>query len=247
MHLIRAQWPAPRDVVALTTTRAGGVSSGAYASMNLGAHVGDDPAAVAANRAQLVRHLELPEEPRWLQQVHGARVIRAGSREFSDGPPDADAVVCPKGRHVLAVMTADCLPVLLCDTHGRGLAAIHCGWRSLAAGIIGKAVATLGADPDGLLAWLGPAISQPAFEVGDEVRDIFLAEIEDAAACFEPNENERWQADLYALARLYLERANVHRVFGGGYCTYRDSERFFSYRRDGKCGRMATLIYRNRA
>lgn len=247
MRLIEADWPAPDGVVAVTTTRAGGVSDGPYASLNLGDHVGDDAAAVATNRERLATQLHLPSEPRWLAQVHGTRVVRAGGSAFDAGPPVADAAVCLRGRHVLAVLTADCLPIVLCDTEGRGLAALHCGWRSLAGGIVDAAIRALGVPAASLLAWLGPAISQPAFEVGDDVRDAFLAGIEDAAHCFDANARGRWQADLYGLARLYLERAGVTGVYGGGLCTFGDEARFYSYRRDGQCGRMATLIFRRGA
>lgn len=247
MQLIEADWPAPPGVVALTTTRTGGVSRGRYASLNLGDHVGDAPDAVAANRVRLADALRLPSEPRWLAQVHGTRVVRAGGDAFDAGPPEADATVCLRGRQVLAVLTADCLPIVLCDTRGPGIAALHCGWRSLAGGLVDAAIRALGAEPGNLLAWLGPAISQPAFEVGDDVRDAFLAGIEDAAQCFTANAGGRWQADLYGLARLYLERAGVAGIHGGGLCTAGDRERFFSYRRDGQCGRMATLIFRRDA
>lgn len=247
MRLIPADWPAPEEVMALATTRIGGVSRGPFESLNFGDHVGDDGDAVRANRAQLVKHLTLRAEPRWLTQVHGARVVRAGSPEFAEGPPVADAIVCHKGREALAIMTADCVPVMLCDLNARGLAAIHCGWRSLAAGIIGRTVQMLGGDPAGFMAWLGPGISQSAFEVGDDVRDIFLADVEDAAACFEPNENDRWQADLEGLVKLYLARAGVGRIYASSLCTYSDPELFFSYRRDGQCGRMVSLIYRKTA
>jgi YfiH family protein len=243
VQLIAADWPVA-GVLAGTTTRAGGVSEGIYAALNLGAHVGDEPAAVAENRRRLVAGLALKEEPRWLQQVHGIEVVRTDSPSFLAGPPAADAVVCRGGAAVLGILTADCLPVLLCNTHTPDIAAIHCGWRSLAGGIIEATVGSLEGGTSGLMAWLGPAISQPAFEVGDEVRDLFLAGIEGAAGCFEQNARGRWQADLYALARLYLARAGIDRVYGGDLCTYDDPDRFYSYRRDGPCGRMATLITR---
>ncbi len=247
MRVIEACWPAPAAVSAGTTTRQGGVSTGPYATLNLGAHVGDDPDAVTANRQQLIRHLALEGEPRWLNQVHGANVVQADSAMFTAGPPAADAVVCRNGNAVLAILTADCLPVLLCDTESPGIAAIHCGWRGLAAGIIEATVEAMNVDTSGLMAWLGPAISQRAFEVGDEVRDLFLAGIEDAARCFEPNAKERWQADLYGLARLYLARTGISRIYGGAHCTFGDAGRFFSYRRDGQCGRMASFICRHGA
>lgn len=247
MRLIHADWPAPAGVLACTMTRQGGVSTGPYAELNLGAHVGDDPAAVAENRTRLGNVLDLPATPRWLGQVHGTRVIRAGAALFDAGPPAADAVVCHRGKQVLAILTADCLPVLFCDRHSNAIGAAHCGWRGLAGGVIEATVRELEVPPDRLIAWLGPAISQDAFEVGDEVRDLFLAGIEGAAECFEPNTNGRWQADLYALARLYLARAGVVQVYGGTHCTYRNPDLFFSYRRDGQCGRMASVIFRKDA
>ena len=240
VDIIAADWPAPPGVVAGATTRAGGVSSGPYASLNLGDHVGDDAAAVAENRRRLVEAAGLPGEPAWLRQVHGDRVIEADGR----AAPEADGAVSTDGGTVLGILTADCLPILLCSTESAGIAALHCGWRSLAAGIVGNAVAHLDAPPSTLLAWLGPAISPPAFEVGPEVRAAFLAGVDDAAACFEPNERGRWQADLFALARRYLAAAGIEAVYGGGVCTYADDGRFFSYRRDGTTGRMASYIAR---
>ena len=242
MQLIAADWPAPAGVIAGTTTRAGGVSGGRYASLNLGLHVGDDPGAVLENRRRLVAALGLPAEPRWLDQVHGAAVIDSDALDPVAAPPVADAAVSPSGKSVLGILTADCLPILLCDTNSPAIGALHCGWRSLAAGIVEASVRKLGVDPEGLLAWLGPAISQPAFEVGDDVRDLFLAGIEGAAACFVPNRNGRWQADLVALARLYLARAGVAQVYGGGWCTAGRADLFYSYRRDGPTGRIASVV-----
>ncbi len=238
IKLVHAEWPAPKGIFAATTTRSGGVSEGPWKSLNLGAHAGDRPDAVAENRRRLVDEAGLAREPVWLQQVHGTRVVRA-----EDGPPqEADAVVST-GRPI-GVLTADCLPVLLCSSAGDEIAALHCGWRSLSGGIVANTVDAMRSVAGDLMAWLGPAISQPAFEVGDEVRDIFLAGVEDAASCFLPNENGRWQADLYGLARRYLAAAGVPAVFGGGFCTRSDEDAFFSYRRDGETGRMATVIAR---
>ncbi len=236
---IRANWPAPAGVVAGCTTRLGGVSIGAYESLNLGAHVGDRADRVARNRALFVHETGLPAEPAWLRQVHGTVVHRMRP---GDVTPEADAAVTLSGDMVLGILTADCLPVLICSSTGPELAAIHCGWRSLAGGIVGNTVTAMGTDPAGLLAWLGPAISQPAFEVGAEVRDAFLILNPDSASCFIANERGRWQADLYGLARLELEAAGISQVHGGGLCTFGDSARFFSYRRDGQCGRMASFI-----
>lgn len=244
---IPADWPAPNGVIAGTTTRVGGISSGIYASLNLGAHVGDDPAAVAENRARFVAMCGLPREPDWLNQVHGTAVrIAAGTDGVAADTAEADAAIARDPSTVVAVLTADCLPILLCAGSGAEIAAIHAGWRGLAAGVIAVTVSRMATAPGELLAWLGPAISQAAFEVGDEVRQAFVGREAATATCFEPNENGRWQADLYALARLQLHRAGVGAVYGGDLCTYGDPDRFFSYRRDGRCGRMASFIGRKR-
>lgn len=239
---IRAEWPAPAGIIAGTTTRRGGVSDGNYRSMNLGDHVGDDAACVAENRRRFVAGCGLDAEPDWLTQVHGTAVRVAGNA----APREADAAVAREPGATVAVLTADCLPMLLCADSGDEIAAIHAGWRGLAAGVVGATLANMRTPPGRLLAWFGPAISQPAFEVGDEVRAAFVAGDAGAKACFLPNERGRWQADLYALARRQLEAAGVGGVHGGGLCTVGDSERFFSYRRDGQCGRMATFIHRRR-
>lgn len=232
-------WPAPPRVGALVTTRAGGVSQGAYASCNLGAQVGDDPAAVAENRRRL--SARLPAEPLWLTQVHGNRVVRAGAAAQG---AEADAAFTRQAGTVCAVLTADCLPVLLCARDGGAVAAIHAGWRGLAAGVIEATVVALGADA--LMAWLGPAIGPQAFEVGEEVRAAFVAADAGAAAAFHPTTDGRWLADIYLLARRRLQRLGIADVYGGGECTRRDRARFYSYRRDGRTGRMASLIWRER-
>ena len=240
MQWIMADWPAPDGIIAGTTTRIGGVSDGAYASMNLGGHVGDDQAHVAENRRRFVAGCGLPAEPDWLTQVHGTAVRVDGTT----APVEADAAISRKPGAVLAVLTADCLPILLCADSGDEIAAIHAGWRGLAAGIVDATLANLQAAPGQLAAWFGPAISQAAFEVGGEVRAAFIARDAGAEGCFLQNERGRWQADLYGLARRQLEAAGVGVIHGGGMCTVADSERFFSYRRDGQCGRMATFIHR---
>jgi len=242
MQWIRAEWPAPAGVVAGTTTRHGGVSEGQYESMNLGAHVDDDPACVAENRRRFVTGCGLDTEPDWLTQVHGTGVRLAGET----APQEADAAIACEPGAAVAVLTADCLPILLCADGGDEIAAIHAGWRGLAAGIVGATLANMRTPPGRLLAWFGPAISQPAFEVGDEVRAAFVAGDAGAKACFLTNERGRWQADLYALARRQLEAAGVGAVHGGDLCTVGDQKRFFSYRRDGQCGRMATFIHLKR-
>ena len=187
---------------------------------------------------------DLPAEPLWLNQVHGATVLSAGDPAFDDVPPDADAIIASKAKAVIAVKTADCLPVLLCSRSGDEIAAAHCGWRGLAAGVLANTVAAMAAPPDDLLVWFGPAISQAAYEVGAEVREAFVSVDGEAAACFESNDNGRWQADLYGLARLTLAAAGVTQIFGGGLCTFTDSKRFFSYRRERSTGRIVSFIYR---
>lgn len=241
IEIIAADWPA--RAIAGTTTRTGGVSTGPYRSLNLATHVGDEPRNVAENRRRLVAACGLPAAPFWIEQVHGCDVAFADEHEPQAPPPTADASVSLSGRHVLAVLTADCLPVVLSSSSADELGIAHCGWRSLSGGIIGATVDAMASAAGDLVAWLGPAISQPAFEVGDDVRDLFLAGVEGAAGCFAPNENGRWQADLYGLARLHLSAAGVRQVTGGGLCTAADRGRFFSHRRDGRCGRMATFVF----
>lgn len=242
IEIVAAEWGAA-CAVAGTTTRSGGVSEGAYRSLNLAAHVGDRPQNVRENRRRLVAHAQLPAEPLWLNQVHGSDVVYAEEAAAATTPLSADAIVSRDGSHVLGILTADCLPIVLCSRSSAAIAALHCGWRSLSGGIVAAAVNAMTSAPAELSAWLGPAISASAFEVGDEVRDAFLAGIEDAASCFRPNAAGRWQADLYRLARLYLGATGVERVCGGGLCTLADAGRFFSHRRDGRCGRMATFVY----
>jgi len=181
----------------------------------------------------------LSGKPCWLKQVHGTDVVVAG---LFDSPPAADASVSDDSRYFCVVRSADCLPVLLCSADGRAVAAAHAGWRGLVAGVVENTIAKMAADPAGLLAWLGPAISQASFEVGDEVREAFLARDADAASCFASNDRDRWQADLYGLARQRLIAAGVVRIFGGGFCTYNDEQRFHSYRRDPDCGRTVSFV-----
>ncbi len=263
---ITPDWPAPPRVKAAATLRSGGVSLGAFSSLNLGSHVGDDPAAVAENRRLLQGALALPTQPVWLNQVHGIDVIDAGAyrcRENSAScvagpddsrgssphlaaeasPPTADASVASERGAVCVVMTADCLPVLFCDRHGTRVGAAHAGWRGLAGGVLGATIEALQVPPAQLMAWLGPAIEQDAFEVGAEVRDQFLKLGAENQAAFHSNPRGRWQADLYQLARNELARLGVTAVYGGGFQCFADSKRFFSYRRENRTGRMATLVW----
>jgi YfiH family protein len=215
------------------------VSSAPYAQLNVAAHVGDAAADVAANRNRLAAAARLPSEPVWLEQVHGTRVLDLDR----DSLTAADGAATGRAGVVCAVLTADCLPVLFCDRAGRRVAAVHAGWRGLLNGILPAAVRTLGTEPAQLLAWIGPAIGAAAFEVGADVREPFVARAPSAAARFVPNARGRWQADLNGLARDDLAAAGVTAVFGGGFCTYTESARFFSHRREAPCGRMASLIW----
>lgn len=237
-HCIIPDWPAPAQVKALQTTRLGGVSSAPYDSFNLGDHVGDVPLAVARNR-MLLNHL-LPSEPVWLEQVHGTLVANADNASCL---PQADACIARHRAAVCVVMTADCLPVLLCDKQGSVVGAAHAGWKGLAAGVIEATVQTMSIAPQNLMAWLGPAISQDAFEVGEEVRDTFMKYDSQTASAFIPGQSGKWFADIYALARLRLNALGITQIYGGNYCTYRESDKFFSYRRDGMTGRMGTFIW----
>lgn len=231
-------WPAPENVRALQTTRQGGMSAAPYASLNLGDHVGDEPLAVERNR-MLLEPL-LPSEPVWLKQVHGTATINAGHTTCW---PEGDACVSSHPGAVCVVMTADCLPVLLCDEQGSVVGAVHAGWRGLCDGIIESTVRAMNVPPGTLMAWFGPAIGPSAFEVGEEVRTAFIARQREAAAAFMPGISGKWHADIYQLARLRLNTLGVTHIYGGGLCTYTDHERFFSYRRDGVTGRMGTFIW----
>lgn len=242
MNWIEPDWPAPAKVRALSTTRDGGISEGVFQGLNLGAHVGDDPGRVEANRALLQQAAGIPGRLNWLNQVHGV-AVHPVSNDYG-AVPDADAACARDAGLACIVMTADCLPVLFCDKAGTRVAAAHAGWRGLHAGVLEASIAAMGCEPSDILAWLGPAIGPTAFEVGGEVRDAFMAEQAEAVAAFVPSVNEgKWLADIYQLARLRLARAGVTAVYGGEHCTFGEEERFFSYRRDGQTGRMASIIW----
>lgn len=238
------QWPAPASVHAAFTLREGGVSTGPFGTLNLGAQVGDLADAVAENRRRVQHALGLNASPLWLEQVHGTAVFDPGSRGLTEAAR-ADAVVVRRPGAIGAIQVADCLPVLFATPDGTAVAAAHAGWRGLAAGVLEATVAQLGGEPSGLLAWLGPAIGREHFEVGEEVRHAFLEADPAAQSAFTRNARGRWQCDLTQLARQRLRGAGVTRVFGGTWCTYADRARFFSFRRDGQCGRMAALIWRD--
>jgi polyphenol oxidase len=245
---IAPAWPAPPTVHAASSLRIGGISPAPWGSLNLGDHVGDDPARVTENRLRLARALGLPEAPAWLAQVHGREILRLEDAALPADPTADGAVTGRRGR-VLAILTADCLPVLFCTRDGRRIAAAHAGWRGLADGVLEAAVAALKVPVDEVLAWIGPGIGANAYEVGDEVRDACLESAPSGVgteACFAPGRPGRWQFDLAGLARQRLEALGVAGVYGGEWCTFSDPARFFSHRRDGAAGatgRMATLIW----
>ena len=246
--VLRADWPAPPGVHALTTQRGpAGDSAPPFDRFNFGnrsAADGDDPAVVDGNRVLLERGLDLPSAPRWLRQVHGTGVVRFGA-DARDDEPEADAAVTDTPGVVLAILTADCLPVVFAADDGSELGAAHAGWRGLAAGVLEATVAALRTPPSRLLAWLGPAAGPQAYEVGAEVYDAFVARDAGAAEAFAATRPGHWRVDLYALARRRLAAAGVTRVSGGGLCTITDAARFFSHRRDRRTGRMATLVWRD--
>lgn len=240
--LLMPEWPVSRAVRAAFTLRMGGVSAPPFDSLNLGAHVGDDTAAVAENRRRVRERLSLPAEPDWIEQVHGTRVANLDEARDAERAP-ADAVLTRTPGRVCAVQVADCMPVLIAARDASAVAVAHAGWRGLAAGVLEQTVATLGIPSAELIVWLGPAISARHFEVGGEVRAAFLAHDPGAGAAFAPNARGRWQCDLTALARRRLAALGIGEICGGSWCTFADQSRFFSFRRDGRCGRMAALVW----
>ncbi len=248
IKVIEPDWPAPGNVRAFCTTRGGGYSEGAYTSLNLADHVGDSPASVSRNRALLADMFATGTSFQWLRQVHGTNVVQAPEA----GAPEADAVWTERQGVAIAVLTADCLPVLFCNREGTLVAAAHAGWRGLAAGVLEATLEALPAAPQELMAWLGPAIGASAFEVGPEVRTAFLSaggsraglSERETAAAFQPSPAQpgHFLADLNHLARQRLKAAGVTQIYAGEHCTYVESDQFFSHRRDGQTGRMASLI-----
>lgn len=235
---ITPDWPAPANVRATVSTRAGGVSQAPFDSLNLGDHVDDDPAAVAENRRRLVAAHGC--QPAWLSQVHGIEVVEADPSRIAV----ADASWSATPGIACAVLTADCLPALFCDRAGNRVAAAHAGWRGLVGGVLEATLDKLAVAPEDVLVWLGPAIGPQAFEVGAEVREAFLAEHGEAEAAFVPSRNEgRYMADIYQLARIRLAARGVTAVYGGDFCTFSDTERFYSYRRSSRTGRLASLVW----
>ncbi len=239
-NCLQPDWPAPANIKAATTLRKGGFSTGQYHSLNLAMHVGDDVDKVQQNRALIQSSLNLPAEPVWLEQVHGNKVVNAATAGINE---QADASYSDRLGVVCAVMTADCLPLLLCDTEGSCIAAVHAGWRGLLAGVIANTVKAM--NKDDLLVWLGPAIGPTWFQVGREVKDAFVNQDSDYSAAFTAQSREKWLADIYQLAKIHLAALGITGVYGGDFCTYSEPERFYSYRRDRQTGRMTTLIWRD--
>ena len=270
-HWLTRDWPAPANVHAATTLRSGGVSCGVYASLNPALHVGDEADLVKQNRQLIKASLGLPGDPVWLDQIHSNRAVPAhpplGGRGDSD-LQQADASYTAESGVVCAVLTADCLPLLVCTVDGSQVAAIHAGWRGLLAGVIGNTITAMQIPPSppfakggiemeltclplckrgieaDFLVWLGPAIGPECFEVGAEVRDVFLEKSPAFTPAFKQHSNDKWLADIYQLARIDLAMLGIDKIYGGDFCTVTEQERFYSYRRDKQTGRMATLIWR---
>ena len=239
-QFLHPDWPAPANVCATSTTRRGGVSTGAYASFNLAGHVGDDQARVMENRGRLRAEFQLPADPVWLNQVHGASVIDAATVPVD---VEADGAHASRKHVVCAVLTADCLPIFICNRQGTEVGLLHAGWRGLASGIVEAGLRALRTPVEELMVWFGPAIGAQAYEVGDEVRDAFVVTDSQAAAAFTAGTPGKWYMDIYGIARLRLRAHGVRSIYGGEWCTATQGDLFFSYRRDGVTGRMASLIW----
>ncbi|MEK6731740.1 MAG: peptidoglycan editing factor PgeF [Pseudomonadota bacterium] len=239
LEFIRPDWSAPKNIHAATTTRIGGTSLAPFDSLNLADHVGDDLNAVLQNRTLLQQSLNLPSEPNWLTQTHSTRVLHLPF----DQNRDADASFTTEKNVICSVLTADCLPILLCDNAGTEIAAVHAGWRGLADGIIGNTLKNFTASPKELMAWIGPAICRNKFEIDDSVRRVFMHNHIESAEAFVPSKPDHWFLDLVQIARIQLKMLGVTHIYGGKYCTYSDANRFFSYRRNPETGRIATLIW----
>ncbi|KGQ70762.1 hypothetical protein A1D23_12255 [Chelonobacter oris] len=242
MEWIKADWRLPANIKTLSSQRSGGVSVSPYDSFNLGNHVGDEASAVTANRLLLIQEGSLPQAPLFLNQIHSTTVIELPTEEAL---PDADAVYTNQAEQVCVVMTADCLPVLFASENGNEVAAAHAGWRGLSDGVLEATIGKFAAERSQIHAWLGPAIGAGAFQVGQEVRSRFIAQDPQAETAFaaDPNQPQKYLCDLYRLARQRLIKCGIRHIYGGEYCTFTQKERFFSYRRDGKTGRMASLIW----
>ncbi|MFD1093828.1 purine nucleoside phosphorylase YfiH [Providencia vermicola] len=240
--LIFPDWPQPKSVSSCSTTRAGGVSLPPFDSLNLGDHVDDRPEDVSENRQRLVELAQLPQQPVWLEQVHGTHVLHLNGSKIKN--KQADAVYSNQVGQVCAIMTADCLPVLFCNQAGTEVAAAHAGWRGLCNGVLENTIRQFISPANEMMVWLGPAIGAKKFEVGAEVKQAFINQSSDLASAFRPH-NGKYLADIYLLARKKLNAIGINAIYGGDFCTVSDENRFFSYRREGKTGRMASLIWVN--
>ena len=238
---IKPDWPAPDNVVCISTTRHGGFSQSKFSSFNLGMHVGDDAQQVGENRGVLISELQLPSEPCWLDQQHGKQIIKLTASNNRNVQADAAYTTAP--GTVCVVLTADCLPVLFCNQQGSCVAVAHAGWRGLLNGVLEATLKALPVEAKQLICWLGPAIGPSKFEVGDELQQMFVTQDRRHHAAFQPGPEGRFLADIYQLARNILTGNGVEAIFGGNHCTYTEGQRFFSYRRDGITGRMATMIW----
>lgn len=237
-------WPVKSSIKALSTTRQGGVSRHQYSSFNTANHVDDEPGNVARNRETLIQDGNLPTEPFWLQQVHGTEIANASTdKQKHHEEPVADGSVCDKPNIVCVVQTADCLPLLFTNKQASKVGALHAGWRGLTSGIIETGIKAMGEDPDQLIFWMGPAIGPKHFEVGEDVLQAFEQRYAGARKVFTGTGNKKWHMNIYEGARSVLLSSGVKQVYGGDYCTFSDEELFYSYRRDGVCGRMASMIW----
>jgi polyphenol oxidase len=241
IEVVKPQWQAPAGINACCSTRLGGVSQAPYHQLNLGLHVGDRAADVMRNRQLLRQTLALPGDPGWINQTHSARVVTLEQ----DHSRDADAAITRQPGSVAVVMTADCLPVLLCNHAASEVAAIHAGWRGLQRGVIQATIAAMQSSPQQLMAWIGPGISQSCYEVGTEVHAAFIDTVVDAETCFRPSRPEHWLCDLGGLAAAVLKACGIGAVTRSPHCSFRDAELFDSYRREAVTGRMASLIWIN--
>lgn len=243
LELIFPSWDAPQNIRAFTTTRKGGISLPPFEGLNVGDHVGDNLEAVLKNRQLIEKKCQLPQAPIYLQQTHSTKVLTLPLNSTSN--LNADAVYTQTKNQICTVMTADCLPLLICNRKGSEVAVVHAGWRGLCEGVIENTLKNFQSSPQDLMVWLAPAISQQAFQVGKEVRAAFIEKDPNAHLAFkkDPLKSDKYYADLYHLARLRLERFGLSQIFGGDYCTFSDPEHFYSYRREGQTGRMATMIW----
>lgn len=240
---LKPNWNAPAHVHAVTTLRTGGFSRGSYSSFNLADHVGDDHNTVIKNRQQLYEDLKLSHEPLWLKQVHGIEVINWNETLVKQTEYEADASFTQLRHHACVALTADCLPVVICDQKGTIVAAVHAGWKGILSGVIEATVKKMGVPGESLIAWMGPAIGPEAFEVDEDVRDKFIQVEQQAEEAFKPGKPGKWFGDIFLLGKQQLNRVGVNSVFGGYHCTYKQTDQFFSVRREKETGRMATLIW----